>query len=251
MHAHFNYSHNKTEIIVLFYDKRREIKVDWSLIWKAGIIVLGGTLLLRIAGRKSISQMTLAQTVIMVGIGSLLVQPIVGKSVWSTLAVGLTLVVTLVVIEFVQVKTDFFEKFITGKSKILIENGQININNLMKLRMTVDQLEMQLRQRNIANVADVQYATLEPNGQVGFVLNLNKQNATKEDIQKLNSEIKQLKQFIETKLPQTKIIYKGNNLQQARSISLNKDQKQDKNEAGLFEEVAHKKHKQAPPKFLQ
>ena len=44
--------------------------LDW--IWKAVLIVLSGTLLLRIAGRKSISQMTLAQTVIMIGIGSLL-----------------------------------------------------------------------------------------------------------------------------------------------------------------------------------
>lgn len=251
MHAHFNFPHNKTEIIV-YFTIRGGRYMDWSLLWKAGIIVLGGTLLLRIAGRKSISQMTLAQTVIMVGIGSLLVQPIVGKSVWSTLAVGLTLVVTLVVIEFIQVKTDFFEKFITGKSKILIENGQINIKNLKKLRMTVDQLEMQLRQNNVANVGDVQYATLEPNGQVGFVLNQNKQNATKEDIQKLISELEQLKYYIETKLPQTKIIYKGTALQSARTISSFENKEKDKNDqVGLFEEVAQKKHKHAPPKFLQ
>jgi uncharacterized membrane protein YcaP (DUF421 family) len=62
--------------------------VDIDLIWKAILVVVGGTLLLRVAGRKSISQMSLAQVVIMVGIGSLLVQPIVGKSIWSTSIIG-------------------------------------------------------------------------------------------------------------------------------------------------------------------
>ncbi|WP_077210912.1 DUF421 domain-containing protein [Bacillus dakarensis] len=225
--------------------------MDWSLLWKAGMIVIGGTLLLRIAGRKSISQMTLAQTVIMVGIGSLLVQPIVGKSVWSTLAVGFILVTTLVVIEFIQVKTDFFEKFITGKSKILVENGQINIKNLKKLRMTVDQLEMQFRQNNVTNISDVQYATLEPNGQVGFVLNPNKQNATKEDIQRLVQEIEQLKNYINTRMPRTKIIDKGGKLKTVPAMSSNDKTQGKDGQVDLFEEVLQKKHKHEPPKYLQ
>ncbi|WP_405102717.1 hypothetical protein [Oceanobacillus sp. FSL H7-0719] len=86
--------------------------MDWDLLWKAIIIVVGGTILLRFAGRKSISQMTLAQTVIMIGIGSLLIQPIAGEGIWSTLLVGLFLVLTLIVIEHMQVKWDSFEKLI-------------------------------------------------------------------------------------------------------------------------------------------
>lgn len=99
--------------------------MDWNLIWKAILIVLGGTLLLRIAGRKSISQMTLAQTVIMIGIGSLLIQPIAGEDIWSTLFVGFILVLTLVLMEFSQIKFDFVESFITGKSKVLVHKGQL------------------------------------------------------------------------------------------------------------------------------
>ncbi len=74
--------------------------MDFDLLWKAVLIVIGGTLLLRVAGRKSISQMTLAQVVIMIGIGSLLIQPIVGKNVFTTLLVGLALVLTLVIVEY-------------------------------------------------------------------------------------------------------------------------------------------------------
>lgn len=122
------------------------IMLDIHLIWKAILVVLGGTLLLRIAGRKSISQMSLAQVVIMIGIGSLLVQPIAGESIWTTLFVGLILVVSLVVIEYMQIKADWIEKFITGRSKVLIKDGELQTDTLKKLRLTVDQLEMKLRQ---------------------------------------------------------------------------------------------------------
>ena len=44
--------------------------MEWDFVWKAILIVLAGTILLRIAGRKTISQMTLAETVIMIAIGS-------------------------------------------------------------------------------------------------------------------------------------------------------------------------------------
>lgn len=66
-------------------------------------------LLLRIAGRKTISQMTLAETVIMIGIGSLLIQPVAGKDIRITIMVGGVLVGTLVVMEFIQMKCDTFE----------------------------------------------------------------------------------------------------------------------------------------------
>ncbi|KAA2297616.1 DUF421 domain-containing protein, partial [Clostridioides difficile] len=43
------------------------MRMDW--IWKSVLLVLIGMILLRIAGRKSISQMSVATTVIMISIG--------------------------------------------------------------------------------------------------------------------------------------------------------------------------------------
>jgi uncharacterized membrane protein YcaP (DUF421 family) len=172
------------------------MKMDLGLIWKAIIIVLGGTALLRIAGRKSISQMTLAQTVIMIGIGSLLIQPVAGENIWTTLGVGAVLVTTLFLMELAQVKSDAMEKLITGKSKILIENGQFNEKNLRKLRFTVDQLEMNLRQQNVTRISDVEYATLEPNGQVGYTLKQEAQPVTYKQFKALQQDIQQIKDLL-------------------------------------------------------
>ncbi|MGM0875303.1 MAG: YetF domain-containing protein [Bacillota bacterium] len=62
------------------------------------------------------------------------------------------LVLTLVVVEFSQLKSDKIEKFITGISKILIKNGKLQESRLRKLRFTVDQLELKLRQASISKI---------------------------------------------------------------------------------------------------
>ncbi|MEW9503316.1 DUF421 domain-containing protein [Jeotgalibacillus marinus] len=207
------------------------MELDW--IWKSVLIVMGGTFLLRFAGRKSISQMTLAQMVITIEIGSLLVQPFTGKSVWTTLGVGGILVLTLIVMEYLQMKSDGVEKLITGKSKIVIENGMLNEKNLMKLRVTVDQLEMILRLQNVSKISDVKWATLEPNGHVGCELKEEAKPVTNKEFQSLQQDIQQLKQLF--------------NL----NSSPVQQQDQSTNEQDLFSEVDSNSHKIDPPKHLQ
>jgi uncharacterized membrane protein YcaP (DUF421 family) len=139
-------------------------------ILNALLLVFAGVLLLRLAGRKSISQMTLAQTVVMISIGSIIIQPIVETSVARTVVAASVFVGALILMEYLQVKFNFVEKFITGKSKVIIKNGELQLNNLRRLRFTVDQLEMRLRQQGISTITDVKTATLEPNGQIGYEL---------------------------------------------------------------------------------
>nr|WP_175991639.1 YetF domain-containing protein [Bacillus sp. Marseille-Q1617] len=220
--------------------------MDLDLIWKAILVVLGGTLLLRIAGRKSISQMSLAQVVIMVGIGSLLVQPIVGKSIWSTLMVGLVLVLSLVVVEYLQIKVDWIEKFITGRAKILVKNGELQTDNLKKLRLTVDQLEMKLRQNQIRSLSDVEEVTLEPNGQVGFILKENNQPSTKSEIHLLKQEIHALRLMVENvSLVNTSRITPSISVSEAVSSSTIHQ------ENDLFSEVETGTHMIEPPEELK
>ncbi|WP_419887693.1 DUF421 domain-containing protein [Neobacillus niacini] len=141
-----------------------------NFIWYSFILILAGILLLRIAGRKSISQMTLAQTVVMISIGTIIVQPIVEKSVVKAIVAATIFVISLLILEYIELKSNAFEKFITGKSKIVINNGTLDIQNLKKLRLTVDQLEMRLRNKGISNIQDVKTATIEPNGLLGYEL---------------------------------------------------------------------------------
>jgi uncharacterized membrane protein YcaP (DUF421 family) len=163
--------------------------LDLHFIWKSIVIVIGGVLILRLAGRKSISQLTVAQTVMMVAVGSLIIQPVSERNIWITLVITLLMVITLIFIEYITLKYNTMETFIYGKSRLVVENGQLNEANLKKLRLTVDMLEVRLRQQSIQKFSDLQWATIESNGQLGYMLKPEKQYATKEDIQMLKSLI--------------------------------------------------------------
>lgn len=144
--------------------------MELAWLWKSALLVVAGMILLRIAGRKSISQMSVATTVIMISIGTTIVQPIANNRLWIAVGSAAVFIVALIIIEYLQIKFDWFEKVMTAKSKVVIENGQLVTKNLRAIRMTVDQLEMRLRQKGISNISDVKTATLEPNGQVGYEL---------------------------------------------------------------------------------
>lgn len=156
-----------------------------NFIWQFFILIFAGILLLRIAGRKSISQMTLAQTIVMISIGTIIVQPIVEKSLVKSMVGAAIFVITILLLEYLQLKSNTFEKLITGKSKIIISNGTLNIQNFKKIRLTVDQLEMRLRNQGIANIHDVKTATIEPYGQIGYELKEDSKPLTIEEFKKL------------------------------------------------------------------
>jgi len=202
--------------------------MDFHFIWKAIVVVVGGVLILRLAGRKSISQLTVAQTVMMIAVGSLIIQPVGDRNIWITMVITFLMVLTLLVIEYMVLKSNALETFIYGKSIIVVENGQIIESNLKKLRLTVDMLEVRMRQQNIQRYSDLQWATIESNGQLGYMLKPEKQYATKEDIQMLKSLIE-----LNQSTPQTETT-----INQA-SVSDN-----------IFTEVKNRKHLEKPEENL-
>lgn len=159
--------------------------MDLNLIWQTLLIFIVGTIILRIGGRKTISQMTIPQTVIMIAIGTLLIQPVSGRGLWTTFGIAGILVLSLILTEYIQLKFDNAETAISGKAVPVIQKGSLIENNLKKLRLPVNKLEERLRQVGITSIQDVQYATIESNGQLGYTLKPEKQPATKEDIQNL------------------------------------------------------------------
>lgn len=167
--------------------------MELSWIWKSTLIFIVGTFILRIGGRKSISQMTISQTIVMIGLGSLLIEPVAGKGLLITFLAAFMLTILMIITEYFEVKIDFLENLFSGKSVIVIENGKPNIENLKSLRMTIDRLETRLRQAGISSIEDVKNATIEVSGQLGYELNDNKKPLTQEDFIKLMDEITNFK----------------------------------------------------------
>jgi uncharacterized membrane protein YcaP (DUF421 family) len=164
---------------------------DW--IWQSFAIFFIGKFILRIGGRKSISQMTITQTIVMIGIGSLLISPVANRGLVITLCSALIITLLMVISEYIEVKFDIWETVFTGKAVMVIENGAPIIKNLKKLRMSIDRLETRLRQNGVSSIEDVKYGTIEVSGQLGYELKDDKKPLTKGDITTLLADISAIK----------------------------------------------------------
>lgn len=195
---------------------------------KALILILSGVVLLRISGRKAISQMTIAQTVIMISIGTVIVQPIADESVWRAVGSAGIFVLVVLTLDYLQIKFNFIEKAVSGKAKPVIIDGQIITANLKSTRITMDQLEMRLRQSGISNVSDIKTATLEPNGQLGYELTDDAKPLTVGEFKRLMKEM--------TTIPVKKIEQKNPTTQNGQQTSSPEQR------GGLFAEVIDSKN---------
>lgn len=155
------------------------------LIFKTIFTIIYGALVLRIAGRKSLSQMTIAQTVVMLAVGTVLIEPLVGNQLIDTYIIVAVAVFTLIMIEFAEIKIPYLKKLFTGEPVIIIKDGKIDRESLKRVRMTIQQVEMELRQASISNASEVKWATLEPNGQFGYILKNEFQSISKKEYQHL------------------------------------------------------------------
>lgn len=169
----------------------------WFVAVETLILIFCIMIIVEFTGRKTVGQMTMIQMVVTIGIGDSILMPIIDHnfSLLKTLTIVSTMVVFLVLIEWLEIKFNFLEQLLTSKSMVVIENGKLNEKNLKKLRMTVDQLEMTLRNEGIATIDVLEVCTLEANGKIGYKLKEEENNLT----------IKDFKNFMNQYFPEKKI----------------------------------------------
>jgi len=127
-------------------------------------------ILSRIIGKKFLGQMTFFDFVTGITIGTIggayVTTAVNGANVlfgpiFFTIFVFLTGVLTF--------KSIPARKIIEGEPLVVIQNGKIFENNMRKIRYNADDLLMQLREKGIFDLTEVEFAILEPHGQLSVL----------------------------------------------------------------------------------
>lgn len=160
-----------------------------SFIFKPIILYIVGVFLLRITGRRSLAQMTISQTILIISLGAIIVEPFADKDIEKTIIVAVVYTVLLILFEVVEYHFKGFKKVVVGKEKVIVKDGVIDQKNMKKLRLTDDMLYSRLRQKGITKIEDVKVATLEPNGELGYELKKSAQPITVEDMEFILNKI--------------------------------------------------------------
>lgn len=139
---------------------------------------------LRVMGKREIGQLSVFDFVVSVMMAELSTMPMEDPSIpfyLAPLAIAM-LVVLQIVVAIVQMKSHRFRHWVDGEPTVLIEHGQIQDREMKKTRYTLSDLMMQLREKGVGNVADVEFAILETSGKLSVLPKAEKRPLTAADI---------------------------------------------------------------------
>ncbi|MDF2522975.1 MAG: hypothetical protein K0R31_616 [Clostridiales bacterium] len=141
-------------------------------------------LLTRILGKKQMGQLTIFTYITGIALGNiagdmvvhrdiLISDGVTGLSVWAILTL---------IVEYISLKSSKARVLLDGEPTIIIKKGEIMHKKLAAQRLNIDDLTMLLRTNNIFSIADVEYAILEPNGQLSVLKKPEKEMTTRQDL---------------------------------------------------------------------
>ncbi|MGE5544632.1 MAG: DUF421 domain-containing protein [Bacillota bacterium] len=183
--------------------------------WLAIIVRTAGVfflvlLLTRLLGKRLVSRLTLFDLIIVVVIGFMaaalsleltpdLINGLIPLGIWFLLPAA----IYALSLKFKSVR-DLYQ----GKETILVNHGRVLDDKLLEAGLTPEDFLGLLRQKNVFNFADVEFAVLEPTGDVNILLKKEQQNLTPKSM-----GIK----MVEESVPQT-VILDGNIMDEALTV---------------------------------
>lgn len=141
-------------------------------------------IIMRLMGKRQIGQLQPFEFAIAIMVSELAAIPMqnTGIPLLNGVIPILTLMILQLLISIFSMKSKVFSKLVDGTPSVLIENGKIVEKNLSRELYTINDLIEQLRIKNIPNIADVEFAILETNGQLSIIPKSQKRPVTPEDL---------------------------------------------------------------------
>ncbi len=151
--------------------KSQESLIYYQWIARAIVMFFWLVLMTKIMGQRQIGRLTLLDFIIGITIGSITAGSLNNSrsSLVSVLLTIGTLTGIDVFLTYISLKNAKFRRIFQGEPKILIKNGKLLEDTMRKAKINLDDLLMELRLKKLANLADTEFAILEPNGKISVM----------------------------------------------------------------------------------
>lgn len=140
---------------------------------------------MRLMGKRQIGELQPSEVVVAIMISDLASVPMSDTAI--PLANGiipiLTLIIAEVVISYINLKSEKMRNLVTGKPSVIIKNGIICQDEMLKSRYNLEDLLEDLRLKNYLSIGDVYMAMLETNGELTVIPKAGKRPLKAEDFQ--------------------------------------------------------------------
>ena len=125
---------------------------------------------MRFLGKRQIGEMQVSELITAFLLSELASTPLVNSDVPLAFAcVPIAVIVCLeIIFSFLPTKISFLKKILDSKPSILIKSGKPDLQEMLRMRMTLEDLLCELHIAGYSSPDEIEYAILEPNGKLSF-----------------------------------------------------------------------------------
>lgn len=126
---------------------------------------------MRVIGKKELTQLSAFELVLLIVIGDLVQQGVTQEDMSVTGAVLATGTIALLVVamSYLGFRWSRSLRVLEGMPVIVVSHGRMLLDAMRVERLTEEEVVGEARQQGIADIADVRYGVLEPDGRFSFV----------------------------------------------------------------------------------
>lgn len=123
---------------------------------------------MRIMGKRQLGEMQISELVTAIMLSELAVRPISDAElpIWNSIIPVAALISLEILLTYLTIKSRKLKYLIDGSPGFLVYKGKLDIKELARLRISIDELLGELRRQGIAGISDAEYVIVEQNGQL-------------------------------------------------------------------------------------
>ena len=138
----------------------------------------------RLMGKRQLGELQPSELVITILVSNIATLPL--ENVDIPVIVGITPILSLVCFEVLVsrlcLRFPKMRSLISGSPKVIITGGELDTEALKELRFSVDDLMMALRNKDVFDLSEVQFAVVETTGSVSVMKKQSLDNPTRSDM---------------------------------------------------------------------
>lgn len=142
-----------------------------DLVLRSAIIYVFLFVLMRLIGRRELSQLQPFDVLLLVVLGDLITQGALQSDMSLTgamLASG-TFALLTVATSFLAYRFRRLRPVLEGEPLVVVVDGEVVERNLARERLTIDDIQEEARINGIASLSEVRWAVLETTGRISFI----------------------------------------------------------------------------------
>ena len=147
------------------------MKEIFLIIIKGSIAVIYLFLVIKILGKKQISELNIFDYIIGLSLGNIAAEMTVNENIliFEGLAAMSVYGLFSLFVSYITSKSILARRFITGFPIVLISDGKISREQLKKCRIDLNDLLQDARESGYFDISEINYAVMEPSGKISFL----------------------------------------------------------------------------------